>query len=124
MTGLADLHAHVAQILEVELMMPRHLGATTLSILTGAVLQVVILLDEGPEVVALHVGSIGFAIDLTLLEVPTIKFLTRSRHVDKVAGSRRVVVHVAVEDVRVAAVSVRAQIAVLISIVNEAERRG
>ena len=124
MTGLADLHAHVAQILEVELMMPRHLGATALCILTGAVLQVVILLDEGPEVIALHVGSIGFAIDFTLLEVPAVKFLTRSRHVDKVAGSRRVVVHVAVEDVRVAAVSVRAQIAVLISIVNEAERRG
>ena len=105
MLGLTPLHAHVAQILEVQLMVPRHFGATALRILTLASLQVVILLDEGPEVVALHISGIDLTINLTvILEVPVIEFLTRSRHVDQVTGSRRIVVDIAVEDVRVAAV--------------------
>ena len=104
-------------------MMPRHLGAATLSILTGAVLQIVILLDKCPEVITLHFSSIGLATDLTLLEFPTVQFLTRCRHVDQVAGSRRVVVDVAGEDVRVAAVGIVSEVAVLISIPDEAERR-
>ena len=119
--GLTPLNAHVTQILEVQLMVPRHLSATTLSILTLAILQVVILLDEGPEVITLHLCSIWLTINLTLLEVPVVELLTRSRNVDQVTRSRRIVVDVAVEDVRVTAVRICSQITVLISIIQETE---
>ena len=89
MLGLSDLKRHVAQVLEVELMMPRHLGAATLCILALAVLQVVVLIDVSPEVVALHIGCInrwvlGIAV-AALGKVPAVELLARCRHIDEVA---------------------------------------
>ena len=124
MLGLANLDAHVALVLEVDLMMPRHLRTATLSILALVVLQIVILLDERPEVVALHIGGIRLAVDLALSKVPTVQLLARSRHVDEVARCGGVAVDIAAEDIGIAAVGIAAEVSVLIAVVDEAEARG
>ena len=121
---LAPFETHVTQVLEVQLMVPRHLGTATLSILTRAVFQVVVLLNECPEVVSLHVGGVGLSIHCAVVnKVPAVQLLAAGRHVNQVAGCRRVAVDVLSEGVRVAAVRVVAQETVLVAVVYEAEGR-
>lgn len=86
MLRLSPVDRHVTGILEVQLMMPRHLRTATLRILSLAVLQIVIMVDESPEVVTLHVGSIGYTIHGTVVgKVPTVQLLTAGRDIKQVA---------------------------------------
>ena len=120
----AELDTHVAQILEIQLVMPRHLGTAALRILTLAVLQIVILADVLPEVVALHVGSIDLSVDSTVVdEVPAVQFFARCRYIDEVAGCCGVAQHVGSEGVGEAGECQVCQVATLIAVVDEAERR-
>ena len=103
--------------------MPRHLGTSTLSILSCAILKIIVLLDVCPEVVALHIGSICTTFILTIGKVPTIKFLTRCWHVYQVGRSQSIAIDIGREDIREAAEGVIIKIAILIAIVNQREAR-
>ena len=103
MLGFAPLEMHVTRVLEVKLMVPRHLGAATFGILALAGTEIVVLTDEMPEVVTLHISGIGITIYLSIVgKVPAIELFTRGWHVDEVAWSGGVTVYIAAEGVGIA----------------------
>ena len=112
--------------LKVDLMVPRHLSATTLGILTGAMLQIIVLLDISPEIVALHLGGIYLMVSAvgTLGKVPAVEFLARGGHINQVGRRQGIAVNVSREDIAVTAESIFGEETILVAIVNQREVRG